>query len=978
MRLSNRPHHLVVGSLLASSMALAQGEDAADTEGVIFGDAAAFGEPGGAPVEAEAVDVDAPPPVNRAVIQGVLRDGNGEPAVEASVTLLGTSYRTVTDVEGRYRLEVPPGTYDVRFFYELHKPAQVQGVTVEAGQIEEVNGSLEAQEGAVQEIEVVGVLEKTRLEGQLLARQRAASVGDLIGRAEISKTPDSNAAEAARRVVGATIVGGRFVYVRGLGERYSNALFDGAPLPSPEPDRAAIPLDLFPVAVMDSITIVKTFTPDLPADFAGGSVQIDTRSIPEDLVFNTGVSLGYVTGSTFTERPMYRRSKPDWLGVGAGQRELPAGLSSRYPLTPGAIRPDGSEITYADAARFGRAMNSSMGWDTLGTPPNHGVSLVLGNGWKLGREQKVGAIGSFTYSRSFNSYGGVLREFQVNPDDPRGFVDKLDYRFEESSEKVSWGALGSVAYAPSKDHELQLVVLHSQLADTKLELQRGPNRDISKDIAALRQTFDARGLDVVRLTGVHDFEAANDGRLTWSSAYSRATRDQPDTRDAAWTYEADDDEFAFITNGDSGRRFYSEMGERGLSGTIDYLQPLGRKQPAKVKLGGFANVRDRDFSGRRFVYSERRGFFATCSSPFTADCPDQTFTDSDITTPTDLPNLLFSETTKKTDGYDAELDVFAAYLMADADLFEDLRLILGERYETTRQTIAPKDFGLGDADGARLTSQDLLPSVSLVYSATKKAKVRGAVTRTLARPQLRELAPFAFNDVYGGRERAGNPELTLTHIWNADMRFEYYPTLREVAAFSIFYKDFEDPIEETLVPVGGSDRVTYVNSPRAKLIGLELEARKDLAFIARALEDFSTVANVTLAKSRVQLDQTGFATITNLSRPMVNQAPWVLNLALDYDNEDAGTKVRASFNVNGRHIVEAGAAGMPDAYRHPTPALDLTGTQQLGKGFQLKAGIEDLTNPRTVITQGKAKRGDAERESYRDGSTVFLGVSYDY
>ena len=948
-------------------------------EGEVFGEAEAFGDPNAFGNEpAEEVRPEAPPPVNRGVIQGLITDPKGEPAIEAQITIVGTPYETYTDVSGRYRFELPPGTYNVRIFYQLHKPAEVQGVKVGVGQVVEVDGAVEPEEGAVQEIEVIGVLEKTRLEGQLLSRQRSASVGDIIGRSEISKTPDSNAAEAARRVVGASIVGGRFVYVRGLGERYSNALFDGAPLPSPEPDRAAIPLDLFPVAVLDSITIVKTFTPDLPADFAGGSVQIDTRSIPDGPVFSVGTKLGYVTGSTFQSAPMYKRSRTDWLGFDSGLRALPSGTPDDYLLQRGTTRPDGSEVTSEEITDWGRRFNSSMNWHDVGLPPNHSFDLVVGNGWKLPGEQKLGAIASLTYGRSFltiNDYTKREFRYDANSTLSEAISPQIDYKTIETTDSVRWGAYGSISYAPGRNHELGLVLLHSQLADATFQRFSGRSEELARRVAGVHEGYESRGLNVVRLTGTHEFEDANDATIRWAGLYSAAFRNELDTRDAVWGLR-EDGEWSFITNAGSGRHFWADMSENGLAGNVDYTQPLGRQQLAKLKLGAAANVKDRGFRGRRFEFGSRTSNGLGCGTTFDSGCPGRTFAPAAFEG--DRPMAQFAEKTLSTDGYDAELDVFGVYAMADTHVTPDLRLILGERFETTRQTIQSPDFGLGLPRSARLTSQDLLPSLSVVYSATKRAKVRGAVTRTLARPQARELAPFAFNEIYGGRSVSGNPDLKLTHITNVDMRFEFFPTLREVAAFSIFYKEFEDPIEPTLVAQSSGAILSYVNSPTAKLIGIELEARKNLGVLAPALDDFSLVSNLTLARSRISLEQSGYKTLTSTSRPLVNQAPWVFNLALDYDNEDIGTKLRASFNIAGRRLMEVGSGGVPDGYEQSSPSLDVAGTQELGHGFKVKAGVEDVLNSRTLITQGKSRRESIARESYRDGSVIFAGLAYDY
>ena len=238
---------------------------------------AAEAEPSDAEMDAEmeaelaGQNVSRPPPAGMGVIYGVVTDTKfNESVIEASVQVLGTKKKTLTDVDGRFRLELPPGTYNLRVYYELHQPARVEKVVVALGKLSRMDIQLIPDESAVEEVVIEEEADKTSTEGQTLQRRRSAAASDGVGRAEIARTPDRNAAEAAQRVVGATIVGARFVFVRGLGERYTNSLLNGTPLPSPEPDRQTVPLDLFPALVLDSITITKQFTPDMPADFAGG------------------------------------------------------------------------------------------------------------------------------------------------------------------------------------------------------------------------------------------------------------------------------------------------------------------------------------------------------------------------------------------------------------------------------------------------------------------------------------------------------------------------------------------------------------------------------------------------------------------------------------------------------------------------------------------------------------------------------------
>ncbi|MBN2193083.1 MAG: TonB-dependent receptor [Polyangiaceae bacterium] len=944
-----------------------------------FGDTTDLGggqEPGS---EGITVDLEQAPARNLGVIVGRLIDSRtGDPILEGKISVPGTAHRTLTDLEGRFRLELPPGTYEVRYFEGTHQPARTTGLILAVGQTLDASARLTPLEGLVQETEIIAKIEKERLEGQLLARQRSAATGDIIGRAEIAKTPDSNAAEAAKRVVGASVIGGRFVFVRGLGERYTNSLLDGTPLPSPEPDRAAVPLDLFPVDVIDNITIAKTATPDVPGDFAGGSVQIQTRSIPDELVASASVSGGYNTHATFRDRLDHQGSSTDWLGFDSGLRRLPDGVPDDFPVSAGAYRPDGTEVSAADVRRYAPLLNSSLRWRTDAfTPPNHSASLVLGNGWRLPGEQRLGAVASFSYGHGYELREAVVRQFDPAAASPRGFTERIDYQVDEGEETVHWGAFGSLSYAPSTEHGLKLVVLHSQFANDLTRVFTGFASEVDSEVSGVHLQYASRGLDLAKLSGSHQVEALGRARLAWTALLSRASRNEPDTRDVGYLHRGSAD-LPFQTTGQSenGRHFFSDLSENGVAGTVDWMQPLDLRNRQRAKLGASFSRRRRDFGARRFSFGPPQGAPpAGCTSAeFGPECPDQTYQPAAIEEGT----IELDEGTFRTDGYRSDLDVYAGYLMTDLTVAAPVRIVLGERVEATHQAIEPWDFGTGSAGQARVDAVDLLPSAAVVLSLHQNTKARASATRTLARPQLRELAPFAFSDYYQGHLTAGNPDLDLTRITNLDLRLEHFPTLREVAAVSVFHKRFADPIEPVLVPAAGSYMVTYQNTPSAYVYGVELESRTRLGFLSPALDKLSLIANLTLTRSRIQVEQTGDDTMTSLDRPMVNQAPWVTNLALDYDNEDSGTRIRVSYYVAGRRIVEVGAFGLPDAYQQPQHLVDVTASQAIGRHVAIRVGVEDLFDTKAVVTQGSRRESGNTRLEYRDGAVVFAGASYSH
>lgn len=936
------------------------------------------------------------PPAGKGVVWGVITDTElGEPLIEAPVQVVGSKVTTITDLEGRFRLELPPGRYEIRVSYELHKTQRFAGVIIAAGKVSRLDAKLVPDEGAVEVTDIIEEADKTSLEGTILARQRATVVGDGVGRSEISKGTDRNAAQAAQRVVGATIVGGRFVFVRGLGERYTNALINGIPLPSPEPDRAAVPLDLFPTGVLSSLTIVKTFTPDAPGDFAGGSVRIETREIPDELVFQISARGAVNTNSTFRERLTSRGGDLDFLGIDDGTRALPKDFPT-HSLAQGARKRNGDPITEDERRAAGLRLNSYMSAQRGGTPPDHGVSVVAGNGWKLGGSSKLGVIGSLSYSRGYSvRRNEVLRIFRGAriQDDPRGLSAQRDYRVTSGNEGVNWGGFASATYRFSTYHRLSLLGLRSTLADNRTQYITGFHEGREQDIHATRLGFVTRGLNLGVVSGEHLFPGLNGADLDWNLVLSGATRDEPDRRDTVWGRgrQGTSPDYFFTEAPESGRHFFSDQAEKQYGGGLDWTQPLMTPN-TNLKFGGLVSLRDRSFTSRSLRLEPGRGRGIPRPSPcppgeFDA-CNDALFVPENIGTV-----LVIDESTLPQDAYDANLNVYAGYLMADLPLGSQVRVVVGERIEHTYQTITPYDqFGTQEAPpGARISQTDLLPALSATWSATPKTKVRGSITRTLARPQLRELAPFTFQDYFGGRVTGGNPDLQITRITNVDARVEYFPNLKDVLAFSAFFKDFRDPIEPVILGGGDQGSLTYRNAKGATLLGVELEARRNLGVFSSALDAFSVVSNLTLAHSAIDIRKETSVELTNLSRPLVNQAPWVFNLALDYTGEKTRTSARLLYNVVGPRVAQVGSGGLSDIYEHPRSLLDLSIQQGLLEKLSVKLEARNLLNSRVLMTQGcgdgafggtwhfSCSAGDdVAVSSYTDGVSFGVSAAYDY
>ncbi|WP_434041263.1 TonB-dependent receptor domain-containing protein [Sorangium cellulosum] len=951
--------------------ALAQGEPGAAApppEGA--------GTPADAPAAENAAGLDEPSPsrppsAGKGVVWGVVTDSaTKEPVFDAQVSVIGTKLKVIADLDGRYRLELPPGSYRLRVWYEAYKPQRVQDVRVTAGQVVQVDVGLDPDQQVEEVVEVEFEPERASVAAQLLIRKNAPHVGDAVGAKEIAKTPDRNAAEAAKRVVGATVIDGRYVYVRGLGDRYTNALLNGAPLPSPEPDRQAVPLDLFPSLVLSDITIVKTFTPDVPGDFVGGSVQINTRELPTRFLLQASLSLAANTHSTFRDRLTDEGSSTDWLGIDDGTRALP-GEIPEHKVARGIRRPDGALITRDDIAVYGRAINSSMATRRSFTPPNGGGSVVVGDTLKLRGEQRLGYLAALSYGRKFSPRAGEIgRTFAFDATRESGLRQTSESTVESIRDQVSWGSFASVTYTPDRDHKVMLTGLHSRSSDD-VALQ---SREVSEESGAVYrdtlQRFVSRALTLGQLSGEHRIAALGNGTLDWKVSISRATSDEPDARENVYARDDTSGAWSWDDGTLSGSHVFLGLADTNYGGQLSYALPLVRGDaPTHLKLGGLVNFRTREFDARRFRFKALR----RDDTNVLRQEPGPLFSDENIGTLFEL-----EETTRNTDDYTASTDLYAGYVMTDTHITRWLRAILGARLEASMLSMdVPKDPEKNvDNDDV-----DLLPAASLVFKTSPKSNLRFSVTRTLARPQLIELSPALSQPGYSAREVEGNPELERTSVVNGDLRFELFPTAGEVMAASVFYKRFEDPIEEIIKPSSGRGRLSWTNGDSGHVAGVELEMRKSLDLISPLLREITVLGNVTLATSEVRInpepEEGGVAIQSTATHPLQGQSPFVVNLGLDYSGESTGTSARLLYNVFGARLRTVGK-NMPDEYEQPRHQIDLTVAQRLGEHVELKLAGENLIDAPVLVTQGKESTEENVALKYHVGTTVSLSAALTY
>lgn len=893
---------------------------------------------------------------SKGVVKGrVTSSATGDAMIEARVNVQNSTASTLTDIDGNYELELAPGTYSLRVWGEMHQPQIVSGIVVEAGGEQTIDVALVGDEDAIIEVVVEAEAQRNKAEVQIERRKRAAVVSDTVSGEEIARTPDSSAADATRRVVGLSVQDGSYVVIRGLSGRYVTSLLDRTPVPSPEPDVPALPLDLFPASMLSSMLVAKTATPDLPGNFAGGALILDTAQYPSDFQLSFKFGLSGDTVTTFADAPFYEGAKGDWLTLGADKRRLPRAVPKDAPVVNRGAR----RLDDATVERITESFENEYTLSDQTMPLNYSFGASVGDTVRpFGK--RLGYLFSMNYGQSYDIRRYTLKD-AMNAADGSGVVERKEGREElvEATQEVGVGALGSVAFEVAPGHSLGLVSLFTRGAtDRASERDNLSTLDLDTQLQ-----YTLRQISFNQLTGHHRIDGLGGLEFDWQANVGFANRDEPDTREIA--YEDDGVMRSFNLNGGSAQRSFITMDETTYGGGADLSRQFDGFKP---KVGVLFTHSDRDYTYRKFRYDDARG--AIIDPALLRNPLENILTDDNIG-----PLFVISEQTNNEDNYTADAEVLSGYAMLDVSAFEPFRAVVGVRYETawtrlvtgTETTTRPAFENKVDR-----IDESWLPSVNLTYALARDLNLRGAYSMTVARPQFRELAPILYRDFRENRNVSGNPDLEQTTIQNYDLRLEYFPGATEVLAASVFAKRMKDPIEQTVV---GAEKgsLTFTNSEEAEIIGFELEARIGLSYLTAALDDFGLTANYTWVDSEVSLTEEQRRLSSNATRPLQGQSPYVINVGLLYERPDWGTTAQVLYNVFGRRLTEVGSLGLPDRYEEPVHRLDVVASQGLGAGFSLKLAATNLLDEEVVETVG-----DIEVSRYRPGvgASASLGWSY--
>ena len=816
---------------------------------------------------------------------------------------------------------------------------------------------------------------------------------------DIARTGEGDIAGALQRVTGLSVVGGRFVFVRGLGERYSLALLNGSPLPSPEPLRRTIPLDLFPTGIVASSVVQKSYSPAFPGEFGGGVINITTRAVPDEPFLDVGASIGGDTETTFQLGYTYFGSPTDWTSFDDGERDIPAGL--RAALDSGNLLVVGQNFTLREVQDITASLSNartSLIQRNDEIPVNWAVDVTAGTSIPLGAEVDLGLIAAFGYDNSWQTRGGLQQiAAGITPVDG---VDTLqadvDYRFLSTENRLVLNGLVGIGLEYG-EHRLRWTNLYIRDILKEARIQAGTNEinvgsdplNISNTAWFERQLFSTQAVNELRWGNV---------AIDLRGSYAVSRRDSPYERTFSYRFDSTVGDFVndLRTNGQNARIAFSELEDIVWAGSADLSWRIPRLAGLTLS-GGYAYYRNTRSSERRDFR-----FTALDALPLSVaqERPDFLLSDFNIYT----FDIVLTEVsgTAGAAAYDAGLTVHAGYAQAEIEPVTGLRVALGARYEEGRQFVTPIDlFGLGGEViiPTRIDQSYWLPAATITWEFAPDMQLRLHASKTIARPQFRELAPQQYLDTETDRTFFGNQFLTDSELLNAEARFEYYFGRDQRFSVAGFLKDIERPIEAVAFQQGGTFFTTFANAPSARLYGVEAEVQRywPLEWLGSApfftTRRLVTIANYTFSDSTIRV-RDGDTTIpvgtggipvpaSNLfddGTPLTGQSRHIANLQLGLESTERLSQQTVLLTYSSRRVSNRGLGQQPDLIEEPGLRLDFVwreGIRLFGDEVEVKFEARNLTGEDYEEFQA-LNDTRIDTNSYRLGRTFSLGVEFKF
>ncbi|MDB5203270.1 MAG: hypothetical protein JWQ27_2679 [Ferruginibacter sp.] len=903
-------------------------------------------------------------------VEGKVTDSKtGAALTGVSVFIKGTQTGVATNTEGRYVINADGPKVSLVFSYN--------GVTQEVTDIEVLPGKITTQDLALEQkakteegviVRSTSTARKETAAALISFQKNTNTVASVISSESIRRSPDKNTGEVLKRTPGASIQEGKFIIVRGLADRYNQAMLNGILLTSTEPDRKTFSFDLIPSQMIDNIVINKAFVPEYPGEWAGGLIQVNTKDIPAKGFFNIQVGTGYntqTTGKRFFKDG--QGGKLDFLGIDDGTRALPDAYTTKSKF---------DALTPAEKTAIGKSLRNSWLAEEVNAMPNLSLQANGGFNKKLFGKNIGGTFGVI-YNKTNRIIESANRSNALNSG-TNTFSVNYDYADNKYVQDISVGALASLSVQLNSNNKISVKSIINVNSPNSVTQRAGTDFGRQEEVKGSEFTFKQNTFFTTQLSGEHNI--AKPLKLKWYGAFNILDGYIPDQRRILYTRAAGTQDpyrlpIAFSLSQQNGSRIYQSLSDYiyTAGGDLNYsFNLLGRKQA--VKGGYMLQIKDRLYDGQFFAIYLKNDNDALKQLP-----AGQVFAPENYGNGEDN-KFGFNSINNKNFRYLANTILNAGFLQMDNQLSTKLRVLWGVRVENFDQLVGsvkkydPRHFY------SKVT--DVLPGLNATYKLDNKTNIRLSGSQTVIRPELRELSALNIYDFELNASVQGYPELKRTKVSNFDLRYEVYPRAGEVVTAGLFYKHFANPIEQLFdEAAGGASTFTYRNPEKAISYGAELEFRKKLDMIG-GLKNFTLQANASYIYSKVSDSS------LDVNRPLQGQSPFVVNLGLLYDLEEKGFNATLLFNQIGKRIYVVGLnavniGGTPDIYEAPRPLLDLQLSQKIIKRkAELRLNVSDILNRRQIFYQNSdsntdLKKGeDAYRFTRRFGTTFSLSFNY--
>lgn len=902
-------------------------------------------------------------------LTGKVTNSQNEPVVGASVKITGTNQGVSTNVEGRYTLGLNNSKkYEIEVSAVGYQPKIIGDIEAVNGVFNELNITLEVKAGNMEGVTVTARRTTARMETAASAIQfqkNTNTVASIVSAETIRRSPDRNTGEVLKRTPGASLLDGKFLVVRGLADRYNQAMLNGILLTSTEPDRKTFSFDIIPSSMIDNIVINKAFVPEMPGEWAGGLIQVNTKDIPTKNFLNIQVGTGFNAQAIGKDFYKAKGGKLDWLGIDDGYRNLPKGYTTKNQF---------NMLTPAEKTAIGKEMNNNWGAVAGNVSPN--VNFQANGGFAgtlFGK--KVGGTLAVNYNRT-NRWIQMLNRF--NSLSEGVFSADYNYNDDRYNQETTLGGLASLSMQFNNNNKVSLKSIVNVNTNAYTINRRGENFVMGdQEGYGGENTFKQNTFFTTQLTGEHNL--ATPLKLKWYGSFNILDGYSPDqTRYMYFRSSGTTNPYLLqignTVTPESGSRLFQSLNDYiyTAGGDLAYnFNLFGKKQT--VKGGYMFQAKDRLFNASLFANYLPRDNATLRGLPIDQIFAPGNFGDASNTS----TQFAFGSINNENMRYMANTILNAGFVQFDNQFSDKFRMVWGVRAEHYDQLIG--SVKTWDKRHNHTKQLDFLPGFNATYKINTKTNLRLSGSQTVIRPELRELVDLTIYDFELNAAVSGDPKLLRTKVTNLDFRYELYPRSGEAITAGIFYKYFKNPIEQQLQQ--GGAMFTFRNPDEATAYGVELELRKKLD-VVDALRNFTFQANGAYIYSRVK-DQAG-----EIDRPMQGQSPYLINLALMYDLEEKGLNTTVLFNQIGQRIYYLGAfdatgGGIPDIWEAPRPVLDWQISQKIiKKKGEIRLNVSDILNKTLYFYQNAdsktsfQKNTDAYRFTRKYGTTFSLSFNY--